>query len=68
MDTALVKVGGMSCQGCVKSVTNILLALPGIVAAEVSLERGDARVEFDPTRVSCDEMKRAIDDGGFEAG
>ena len=68
MESIVVKVGGMSCQGCVKSVTNVLTALPGVTRAEVSLERGEARVEFEPGRVGEADFKRAIDDAGFEAG
>ncbi len=67
METTMVKVGGMSCQGCVKSVTNILLALPGVKAAEVSLEAAEARVEFDPAQVTREALRLAIEDGGFEA-
>ncbi len=68
MESIVVKVGGMSCQGCVKSVTNVLTALPGVSRAEVSLERGEARIDFEPGKVGVEDFKRAIDDAGFEAG
>lgn len=68
METKVMKVGGMSCQGCVKSVTNVLQALPGVEKAEVSIERGEARVEFDPARVDVAALKGAIEGAGFEAG
>ena len=67
METALIKVEGMSCGGCVKSVTNVLAALPGVARAEVSLEDKSARVEFESGRVTREDMKRAIVDAGFEA-
>lgn len=67
MDSVVVKVGGMSCQGCVKSVTNVLHGLAGVAKAEVSLEQGQARVEYDASRVSVDAMKAAIVDAGFDA-
>ncbi len=67
METTVLKVGGMSCQGCVKSVTNVLQALPGVTTAEVSLERGEARVEFDPARVDLAALKVAVEGAGFEA-
>ena len=47
METTTIKVEGMSCGGCVKSVTNVLGALPGVAKAEVSLEQKQAVVEFD---------------------
>lgn len=67
MESTLLKVGGMSCQGCVKSVTKVLLELPGVARAEVSLERGEASVDYDAGHVTRDALKRVIDDAGFEA-
>lgn len=67
METTVIKVGGMSCQGCVKSVTGVLCALPGVASAEVSLERGEARVSFDAAHVDMARMKNAIEEAGFDA-
>lgn len=67
METSIIKVGGMSCQGCVASVTKVLLALPGVDQAEVSLERGEARVEYQAGKVTRAALKQAIEDAGFEA-
>lgn len=67
MESTLVKVGGMSCQGCVKSITKVLLELPGVSKAEVSLERGEAVIDYDAGKVGRDMIKQAIDDAGFEA-
>ena len=67
METTTLTVKGMSCGGCVKSVTNVLTALPGVSKAEVILQPGEAKVEFDPAQVTRAAMKQAIDDAGFEA-
>ncbi len=67
METITIQVEGMSCGGCVKSVTNVLSALPGVAKAEVSLENKHARIEYEAGRVTPDDMKRAIVDAGFEA-
>jgi copper chaperone len=67
MESITLKVEGMSCGGCVKSVTNVLSALPGVAKAEVSLENKNARVEFEAGRVTREDMKRVIVDAGFEA-
>ncbi|MFA7280212.1 MAG: cation transporter, partial [Sterolibacterium sp.] len=37
METTTLKVTGMSCGGCVKTVTKVLQELPGVNQAEVSL-------------------------------
>ena len=67
METSVIKVGGMSCQGCVKNITGVLVALPGVSAAEVSLEAGEARVSFDSQAMSRATLVRAIEDAGFDA-
>ena len=67
METTTIKVDGMSCGGCVKSVTGVLTALEGVATAEVSLEQKQAVVEFDATRVTRDQLKAVIEDAGFEA-
>jgi copper chaperone len=68
MDTTIIKVGGMKCGGCVKSVTSVLQELQGVARAEVSLEQGQVQVEYEAARVGIDAMKAAIVDAGFEAG
>jgi copper chaperone len=67
METTTIKVGGMSCGGCVKSVTGVLTALDGVAKAEVSLEQKQAVVEFDATKVTRDQLKGVIEDAGFDA-
>ena len=67
MENTTIKVGGMSCQGCVKNITGVLTALAGVGSAEVSLEAGEAKVAYDPAQVSRDALKAAIEDAGFDA-
>jgi copper chaperone CopZ len=47
MENTVIKIQGMSCQGCVKNITGVLTALAGVASAEVSLEAAEARVAFD---------------------
>ena len=51
----------------VKNITGVLSALPGVAAAEVSLEAAEARVSFDPQVVSRGALIGAIQDAGFDA-
>lgn len=67
MDTAKISVGGMSCQGCVRSVERVLQAQQGVAEARVSLELKEANVSFDPQRVALETLKAAIRDAGFDA-
>ncbi|HEY5929342.1 MAG TPA: heavy-metal-associated domain-containing protein [Burkholderiales bacterium] len=67
METAILKVSGMSCGGCASSVTNILKAMPGVATAEVSLQKGEAKVSFDPAVANIAQLRGAIENAGYEA-
>ncbi|QRM21068.1 hypothetical protein GBK02_13235 [Dechloromonas sp. TW-R-39-2] len=67
MEETLIKVGGMSCQGCVKNINQLLLAMPGVNSADVSLEAGEAKVTFDPAKIQRLALLEAIEDAGFDA-
>ncbi len=67
METTILKVDGMTCSGCVRSVTNVLKGLPGVSAADVSLDKAQATINYDPSRVTVEAMRSAITDAGYEA-
>jgi copper chaperone len=67
METTTIKVDGMSCGGCVKSVTGALTAQDGVAKVEVSLEQKQAVVEFDAAKLTRDQLKAVIEDAGFDA-
>lgn len=66
METVL-KVTGMTCQGCVRSVSRVLQELPGVETVAVSLERGEAAVVHDPGRAPPEVLRKAVDEAGFAA-
>ncbi len=63
---ATIDVRGMTCQGCVQSVTRVLQAIPGVTGVDVSLERRQAQVRFDPAQTSPGAFREAIEQAGFE--
>jgi copper chaperone len=67
METITIKVGGMSCGGCVKNVTGALEGLDGVQKAEVSLEQAQAVVSFDGAKVQRADLMQAVEDAGFDA-
>jgi copper chaperone len=67
MENIVIKVGGMSCGKCVKSVTGALSGMAGVGEVQVSLEAGEARVGFDPALVDASRLCTAIEDIGFDA-
>jgi copper chaperone len=66
METTLLKIGGMTCGGCVSSVTRVLKRLPGVRDVKVSLETGEARVNHDPAQAGVAALKEAVTDAGYE--
>ena len=66
MQTVTLGISGMSCGGCVRSVSSVLTGLDGVAKADVSLEAKRAVVEFDPAKLGVDQLKSAIEDAGYE--
>lgn len=67
MTEVTIKVLGMSCGGCVRNVTGVLQALPGVHEAAVSLDQASATVRFDPSKVDVDTLREAVEGAGFDA-
>ena len=61
-----IPVFGMTCNHCVKTVTDLLNAMPGVISAQVSLEENLARVVYDGNSVTPEEMKKAIVEEGYD--
>ena len=66
METAVIKIKGMTCMGCVKSVTNVLQPIPGVTSVNVSLEQGSATIGYDAAQSNVSQFKAAIEDAGYE--
>lgn len=67
MATTTLNIQGMTCGGCVKSVTNALQREDGVSRVEVVLEKGTATVDYDPAVTEPETLVAAVDDIGFEA-
>ncbi len=67
MPKTTLKINGMSCQHCVKTVADVLTELEGVQRAKVNLRKGEAIVHFDAARTTTDTLTEAITEAGFEA-
>jgi copper chaperone len=67
METTTLKVNGMTCQGCARSVTRVLQRVRGVAGAEVSLDNAEVKVAFDPAQVNLAQLKAAVEEAGYEA-
>jgi mercuric ion transport protein len=67
LETATIEVTGMDCQSCEMPVKAALNKTPGVRSAEVSYERGNAQINYDPQQTDMNQIKRAIDSTGYKA-
>jgi len=65
MQTELLKVTGMTCGGCISNVTKALKAINGVGDVRVSLDAGEATVQFDERLTSPDRLKSAVTGAGY---
>ncbi|MDP9750466.1 copper chaperone CopZ [Thermoanaerobacter pentosaceus] len=65
-ETIILNVKGMTCNHCKMSVESALKKLNGVSKAVVDLDKGNVTVTYDPSKVSIDDMKKAIIDTGYE--
>ena len=66
METTKLDVQGMTCGGCVASVTRVLKAVPGVEEVAVTLRPGAATVTFDPARTNVAALRTAVEDAGYD--
>ncbi len=66
MMIATISVIGMSCSGCANSVEKALEAVDGVRHASVDLQGEKATVEYDDSRTKIEDLKRAVEDAGYE--
>jgi copper chaperone CopZ len=64
---ATLKIPAIHCDGCVKTVTKTLEALPSVKVTEVDAATKLARVQFDVSAVGLDRIRQALDEVGFSA-
>lgn len=62
-----LKIEGMTCGGCVAAVKVQLKRTEGVTAYEVSLEKGEAEVSYDPTRTAPEKIAESVSATGFKA-
>ena len=59
-------IEGMTCASCVLRVENALKEVSGVESAVVNLATESASVEIEPSKVSVDILKKAVEDAGYK--
>lgn len=61
-----LNVSGMSCAHCKKAIETSVSILPGVSKVEAHVQDGKVDISFDPSRVSLEDIKKAIEDAGYD--
>ncbi len=65
-DKVVLKVGGMTCVMCAKTIENALSNLDGVIEVSVNVSAEKVYVTYNPKIVSIAEMKKAIEESGYQ--
>jgi Cu2+-exporting ATPase len=60
-------IEGMDCAACSLDIERVLLALPGVEAANVNAVTGRATVRWDPQRIAASRIAQAVENAGYRA-
>lgn len=63
----VLAITGMTCTSCVQSIEGTLSQRKGVQHIAVSLAEGTGTILYDPSVVSPEELRAAVEDMGFEA-
>ncbi|OGL73062.1 copper-translocating P-type ATPase [Candidatus Uhrbacteria bacterium RIFCSPHIGHO2_12_FULL_57_11] len=66
MEKKTFEIKGMHCASCVRTIEGALSRLPGVAKASVNLATEKAQVEFDPVRVTLEQMTKSVKDVGYD--
>ena len=61
-----LKIAGMTCAMCAKTIEKSLLSLDGVSNAEVNLGNETAVVEYDPAKLKLADLEKAIVNAGYK--
>ena len=67
MDTTTLKLRGMSCASCAKSIENAILSVPGVNECTVNFGAELATVEYDPAKTNVTVIQQSVDKAGYSA-
>jgi copper ion binding protein len=68
VESAVIKVYGMSCDNCVSKIESTLSELDGVKSVTVSLEDKIARVSYLASQTDVPRLEKAIAKLGYDAG
>lgn len=67
MENATLKLRGMSCASCARSIENTIRSVPGVNECNVNFGAEQATVEYDPRKTNLQAIQGAVDEAGYSA-
>lgn len=65
MKTQFLKVTGMTCGGCVNSLTRALKSINGVDGVQVELSTCDTQVQYDENFTTTVQLRSAVKNAGY---
>ncbi len=65
MNTVTFKVEGMHCDGCAANIQSLLERNAGVQKAVASFKEKEARILYDPTAVTEEQLVAVIENSGY---
>jgi Cu+-exporting ATPase len=62
-----IPISGMTCIGCAQRIENTLRKLDGVIKADVNFAKEELYIEYIPTLISLNDIKKVIKDLGYQA-
>ncbi len=61
-----LKISGMTCDHCVKTIEKSIQALKGVSRVHVDLATQKAEVAYSPDSLTLDQIKKTITEAGYQ--
>ena len=62
-----LRIPAIHCDGCVRTITGTLDALPSVEVTQADTETKLVRIQFDESAINVDQIREALDEVGFSA-
>jgi P-type Cu+ transporter len=67
MDTATLRLRGMSCAACANNIEEAIRSVAGVEACNVNFGAEQATVDYNPRQTNLEEIQQAIEEAGYAA-
>ncbi len=66
METKLLKIEGMTCSACAKSIERVSKKLPGVYDASVNFATEKLNINYDESKIKLSDIQSAVEKAGYK--